>query len=517
MAQAEGICYINELPDDWFADILDLVAISDVIADMRVSKRWTAACRYIIRTRQSVIIGNDDWYEEIACEMRDWEWHRNRPSGELDNIAVATESLVPLMMKSLIQMENITRLCVCGVSPENISPFIRKFAQQLTMLEVDIAISDVGSDVFPHLKHLKCRNFDAKSAAALPKLAELIIYGQKADEGLPDMLLPSLQKLMTVGCPANEQNKRFIIANRMNLEFLSADYFKLDEDESTDNNLKSFPAIRHLSLREIASVALLRSLPAAQLLGLDVRVSIEFDFEDEDEHEHGNGGGEEGDEFRQWCEKTRTASIRFEELQPYTRVIGEMSNLKELAIMCHFEHRRDRADPGLELTSMFAGLHQLEKVSISLYHMGTCLKADKIMDSLVQPNPNLRDVSFRGIEFSPAAYASLAQLHHLSIIFLGMDYCSNLADVIPTASVLALLRGSSRNVIRELTVLKKELDDDEVTREAELMAQERKTTFGKHESRFHIEYTIHAQENASRASGVMRSRRRCWTCRIPHQ
>ena len=71
-------------------------------------------------------------------------------------------------------MENITRLCVYGIGLKDIRPFIQTFAAHLTMLEVDFTIRDVGSDVvFPHLK---CSHFNAKTAAAFPKLTELVIF-----------------------------------------------------------------------------------------------------------------------------------------------------------------------------------------------------------------------------------------------------------------------------------------------------------------------------------------------------
>ena len=59
MAQSEGTCYINKLPNELLAKILDLVPIENVFADMRVSKRWEDVCRDAVRTRTLLIIGND--------------------------------------------------------------------------------------------------------------------------------------------------------------------------------------------------------------------------------------------------------------------------------------------------------------------------------------------------------------------------------------------------------------------------------------------------------------------------
>ena len=47
---AEAHCYMDDLPDEVFTKILNLVPIKQVIRCSIVSKRWDAACRYIIRT-----------------------------------------------------------------------------------------------------------------------------------------------------------------------------------------------------------------------------------------------------------------------------------------------------------------------------------------------------------------------------------------------------------------------------------------------------------------------------------
>ena len=117
------------------------------------------------------------------------------------------------------------------------------------------------------------------------------------------------------------------------------------------------------------------------------------------------------------------------------------------------------------------------------------------MSSLVLQNPNLSHIRFHGINFTAAAFASLAQLQHLSHITLELfsmlkEVSTHQAQMM-TDNVLTLLRGSSRNVIRELTVWNTDVDVDQVTREVELMAQERKTTFEELDDH-HVEFVIHA-------------------------
>ena len=169
-------------------------------------------------------------------------------------------------------------------------------------------------------------------------------------------------------------------------------------------------AIRRLTLRKTTTVAVLSRLPA-QMLSLGIRFDIDpmtYDDEEEEDDDEGEGEAEE---------KGLGASAA---------VISKMGNLKELRIAgvgegsLNWQKDQDRA-----LSSMFDKLHQLEKVSIISYyahHVHSGLNGDSVMFSLVQHNPNLRDVRFHGIYFTAAAFASLAQLQHLTHITLGMAY-----------------------------------------------------------------------------------------------
>ena len=149
---------MEDLPDEVFAWILNLLPIKQVIRCSIVSKRWDAACRYIIRTRKSLVIGNDSEYLNQSSKKWGYKWNRERPSWPLNGITLADMALVSAMMKTLNEMVELTRLSVRmdDISPADISPFIRKFAEQLTMLEIHFAISFIGADAFPHLTRLRC-------------------------------------------------------------------------------------------------------------------------------------------------------------------------------------------------------------------------------------------------------------------------------------------------------------------------------------------------------------------------
>ena len=90
--------HISDLPDEIFARILNLVPIKQVIRCSIVSKRWDAACRYIIRTRESLSIGYADWYplRDGLTEELNWVW--KRPSHEMDSIMLRSNRLISAMM-----------------------------------------------------------------------------------------------------------------------------------------------------------------------------------------------------------------------------------------------------------------------------------------------------------------------------------------------------------------------------------------------------------------------------------
>ena len=77
---------MDDLPDKILVRILNLVPIKQVIRCSIVSKRWDAACRFIIRTRQSLIIKYDDEYRYPWSKQG---WDRERGSGRLDVITLA--------------------------------------------------------------------------------------------------------------------------------------------------------------------------------------------------------------------------------------------------------------------------------------------------------------------------------------------------------------------------------------------------------------------------------------------
>ena len=100
-------------------------------------------------------------------------------------------------------------------------------------------------------------------------------------------------------------------------------------------------------------------------------------------------------------------------------------------------------------------------------------------------NPKLAFVYLDVVYLTDAALTSLAQLQHLTDV--EVFACQNLT----TAGVLTLLRGSSRNVIRKLSVFKTNVDEDQVTSEIRLMCEERGTTFDACHVRSSFVYEIH--------------------------
>ena len=227
VAAADAHCHMDDLPDEVFAKILNLAPIMHVIRCATVSKRWDAACRYLIRTRESLVIGYDEWYDGLTGQS---DWDRKQPSHRMDGIILNNKSLISETMIGLNQMVELKRL---RVLPRGLSPFIGKFAEQLTMLEMGFAVSMISAVVFPHLTRLRCRHFDAHSAATFIKLAELSIYGLKNEEKLPNMRLPSLKKLLIVSFMHDAVLVReFILANADSLTHLEMSGTPLRSDHA---------------------------------------------------------------------------------------------------------------------------------------------------------------------------------------------------------------------------------------------------------------------------------------------
>ena len=235
----------------------------------------------------------------------------------------------------------------------------------------------------------------------------------------------------------------------------------MDIGDMDEDGVRSLPAIRRLALLEETTPAVLRRLPAAQMLSLNVS----FELGPVVDHDEEDGGEDEKPEMNE-----------------FASVISRMTNLKELSIR-DLESNAPNAwkDPTQALRSMFEKLHQLEEISIHFMPCGFNL--DSVMISLVQQNPNLRKVSLNFFDLTSAAFASLARLQHLSHINLPLGQLPFDVSTRPvqmmTDNVLTLLRGSSQNVICELRVWKTDVNLAQVTREIELMAEDRGTTFEK--------------------------------------
>ena len=303
--------HMDDLPDEILTHILNLLPIKQVMRCAIVAKRWQDACRRIIRTRGSLSVWNsvsarpaspDDGppmltdrnsYRPADDTMREWGWFRERPSRLMDGITLphkSHKSLVSAMTKCLNRMEKMRRLCVETRDPYqrdimNII-MVRKFAEQLTLLEVCSGISMLGADAFPHLTRLLCDVFDPKPSASFPKLAELIIRELKNEtEKLPNMRLPCLKKLMIMSFTRDAALVReFILANAANLTVLKMtgiplrlvravmfpNLIRLDCYELDVVAGCSFPALTHLTVAWAVTAESLTRLPPDQILSLEV-------------------------------------------------------------------------------------------------------------------------------------------------------------------------------------------------------------------------------------------------------
>ena len=92
-------------------------------------------------------------------------------SVRLDSLPLVTKPLMPVILN---RMKSLKRLCLTDIGAVHAIPFIRQFADQLTMLDTNIRVSDLGSISFPNLTQLHCQKFDATEAAAFPFPSSLL-------------------------------------------------------------------------------------------------------------------------------------------------------------------------------------------------------------------------------------------------------------------------------------------------------------------------------------------------------
>ena len=204
----------------------------------------------------------------------------------------------------------------------------------------------------------------------------------------------------------------------------------------------AFPALTHLTVAVLLTAEFLISLPADQLLSLDVRINRE---------------------------RNNVLSA-----------ISKMKNLKSLKLV---DKGWERA--GDTPSSIFDNMHHLENVQLFAY---VCRNEedDEMIVTLANQNPKLSHVLFCGISLADAALTSLAQLQHLTDVRVPH------ARKVTTSGVLTLLRGASRNIIGEYAFSPDKVDGHQLLSEIRLMCEERGTTFG-------APYSIHSYEFISRA------------------
>ena len=445
--------HIDDLPDEVFAKILNLVPIKQVVRCAVISKRWNAASAYVIRTRESLSIG----YNNMRPPERSTSW-------QMHDVTLKSNRLVSAMMIRLNQMVELKRLRVAvrAISLTDITPLIRKFSDQLTILEIDFAVSMIGADVFPHLTRLRCDLFDPNSSAVFPKLAELVVDRLRDHKNLLNMRLPSLKKLIIESFWESDEElvRGFILANAENLTVLEMNGLRLRLVHAVvfPNLIRLlcheldvvtgclFPALTQLTVVRQVTAEFLTRLPADQMLCLVV------------------------------------VFLHQMERKGVVTAISKMKNLKILKLT-----DSGLSEAGDALSSIFDDMHHLEKVRLVSYF--NCFTGDAMISTLANQNPKLSDVNFDQIHLTDAALTSLAQLQHLTDVeIIQRDQ----KQKVTTAGVLTLLRGSSRNVIRKFRVSGEKVDGDQVSREISLMCEERGTTFDESRDGFYFNYEMRA-------------------------
>ena len=146
------------------------------------------------------------------------------------------------------------------------------------------------------------------------------------------------------------------------------------------------------------------------------------------------------------------------------RVVSAVSQMKHLRnISLTYSGAVNEGHP---LSSIFDSMHHLEKVELIFLN---CSLVDRVVTTLANQNPKLAFFWIETKRLTDAALTSLAQLQHLihvEIFCVSAEFASKNAT---TAGVLTLLRGASRNVIRNFKIDIYNVDEDQVISEIRLM------------------------------------------------
>jgi hypothetical protein len=414
---------LRDMPRDWLIQVMDCLPTKCLFQLMRTCKQWEAVSRYIIKYRKVLILEWPEDKENMSLFVVGY-------GRDGDRVYQHTETMEK-MLNSLKQMVNLQKLHVsdefhitCEVLVDEL---ITSNAGSLRDVKVDQMPHD-ETLVYPFLKKHFCEIFDASNAGRVfPKMEDLTIRTELVFDG-EKSAMPHLKHLciyderwfvFEVGDDEPDDvlnDSPFVMAHSASLVLLQC--FKLRSDRPVvfpklkkliivklPENV-TFPVMDDLRVYSAAKPESFSHLPVLNMKKLKVR--------------------------------TDSDATRADEIE-VCKSISQMMNLTELKLELRFGCKS-----GAEFPDLLSAMHQLVSVSIQTIALKSGQKCliQKWLLPLLQNNAGLQSLELRGIP-----------LHNEDLVLcsqLNLQHLHAYSERFTVTGVLTFLRGSSRNVIREL-------------------------------------------------------------------
>jgi hypothetical protein len=442
---------LNDVPRDWLTQVLECLPTRQLFQLKRMNKEWKRMCEYLIKYRKTVELNHV----------------KGNSSGLAADSHVIHCSDLPdkhkdLMYNSLKEMLFVKHIHVWSqteANSRNDIELIRPNAETLRVIHLVSGRMPADQTVtYGKLKKLSCESFDASFAGQMfPKLQDLTVNAMIRNVS-PASLMLNLTKFTSYAGKPDADISRFVVMHSASLVTLRCYSILSDEEvefkKLTDLSIELlpvknviFPVLEKVEIRRCTSSSLssLSRLPLVRLK--------EFILGMRDVYEQKDG--------------IAVCSL-----------VSQMVNLTHLKLTDLYVN----ANSGPKFPDLFANMNKLESVTITRFGFVKYIRVDsnagqlyqKWLSSLFQNNPLLSDVHM-DIPVSTKTLILCSNLTNLqSAKFPGYGFT--------ITGAMALLKGSSRNVMREtwLKVLSGVIA--QVEQEIEAMELGRGVTFcRKHE------------------------------------
>jgi hypothetical protein len=435
---------LAKLPIEWLVQVIYWLPTQFIFTIMCVNREWECACRYVIRTRES-----------LELRERHSGGYTREPVDERHAVRVCSSintKRYDAMVSSLMAMEWLTsfRQQDSMMPCERFDDFYARIMKQNSSTLVQVIcpdqLHDDGSISYPRLKKLRCGKFDATTAARLCSTLKDLSVSNRIMIDATTLPLMSLKRLETGFCRGPDVDE-FILRNAASLESIRCcklpgyNFPKLKELFQVPEQETFLPSLQRLEFwlgHENVARGCLKKLPLHQIRHLE-SYSI---------------NKEEGKEQIVDALKDLTVATQVQRI----RITILKSSFPD----------------GFELPDLFANMHLIEKAEISIMDYPEIGRS--WVSSLVRNNPHLRELILHGIPVSDEDMILLSALSNLSVTRFG-DYPMRRRQGFTNHGIRYLLRRASRHKIIDFEVTGDEETFAAVDSEFDLIEKESNITF----------------------------------------